>query len=160
MTDTSIRTEAGGEFPADHPIFLALAASRQDGNWQRVIETVPYCAALGMQAREAAGEMWFTLPFHERHIGNMLLPALHGGVVGGFLESCALMYILWRQESQAVPLTIDFSIDYLRSGKAQDTYAACNLTKQGKRVAHITVEAWQESRDKPIAVARAHCLLK
>ncbi|NLR74723.1 PaaI family thioesterase [Leeia aquatica] len=142
-----------------HPVFVALAQSRQDHQYQRVLDSVPYAAGLGMQVTEAAGELWFTLPYQERHVGNMLLPALHGGVIGGFMECCAQLYILWRQESEAIPLTVDFAIDYLRSGRAQDTYAACHLTRQGKRVAHITIEAWQEDRSKPIAVARAHCLL-
>ena len=45
------------------------------------------------------------------------------------------------------------------SGKATTLYAQCEITKQGKRVAHVLIEAWQEDRRKPVAVARAHFLL-
>jgi len=51
-------------------------------------------------------------------------------------------------------------LDYLRAGQDRDTYAFCEVTRQGGRVANIEVHAWQESRDKPIALARAHFLLE
>lgn len=87
------------------------------------------------------------------------MPALHGGLIGGFLENAALLHLMWNRESLEAPKIVDFSLDYLRSGKAQTLYAQCEITKQGKRVAHVLIEAWQEDRKKPVAVARAHFLL-
>jgi acyl-coenzyme A thioesterase PaaI-like protein len=58
------------------------------------------------------------------------------------------------------PKIIDFSLDYLRAGMDQDTYAFCRVTRQGGRVANVEVQAWQTDRDKPIALARAHFLLE
>jgi acyl-coenzyme A thioesterase PaaI-like protein len=87
------------------------------------------------------------------------LPALHGGLIGGFLENAALLHLIWHRESLEAPKIVDFSLDYLRSGRSQTLFARCEITKQGKRVAHVLIEAWQEDRRKPVAVARAHFLL-
>jgi len=88
-----------------------------------------------------------------------MLPALHGGVIGGFLENCAILHLMWARASVEMPKTIDFSIDYLRSGRAQDVFGQCRITRQGKRVAHAHIEAWQSDRNTPIATARIHLLL-
>ena len=125
-----------------------------------VIAAVPYARLMGVECGEdAAGELLFSLPFYERNVGNTTLPALHGGLIGGFLENAALLHLMWNRESLEAPKIVDFSLDYLRSGKAQTLYAQCEITKQGKRVAHVLIEAWQEDRKKPVAVARAHFLL-
>jgi acyl-coenzyme A thioesterase PaaI-like protein len=34
------------------------------------------------------------------------------------------------------------------------------MVKQGKRVAHLRVEAWQSSPDKPIAIGHGNFMLK
>ena len=57
------------------------------------------------------------------------------------------------------PKTIDFTIDYLRSGRARDAYARAEVQKAGRRVANVRVEAWQDARDRPIAAAHGHFLM-
>jgi uncharacterized protein (TIGR00369 family) len=133
---------------------------RDEKRFTEVIAAVPYARLMGVECGEdAAGELLFSLPFYERNVGNTTLPALHGGLIGGFLENAALLHLMWNRESLEAPKIVDFSLDYLRSGKAQTLYAQCEITKQGKRVAHVLIEAWQEDRKKPVAVARAHFLL-
>lgn len=133
---------------------------RDEKRFAEVIAAVPYARLMGVECGEdAAGELLFSLPFYERNVGNTTLPALHGGLIGGFLENTALLHLMWNRESLEAPKIVDFSLDYLRSGKAQTLYAQCEITKQGKRVAHVLIEAWQEDRKKPVAVARAHFLL-
>lgn len=138
-----------------------LLAGKERGNtdYADVIEQIPYAKLLGVQMREENGELLFVLPFKEANVGNTQLPALHGGVIGGFLENSALLHLMWARESLEVPKTVDFSLDYLRSGRAQTLYAQCEITKQGKRVANVVMTAWQDDKAKPIAVARAHFLL-
>ncbi len=58
-----------------------------------------------------------------------------------------------------LPKTIDITVDYLRSGRAVDTWAKGILTRQGRRVANVRVEAWQEDRLRPIAIAHGHFLI-
>ena len=136
-----------------------LHAAKESGNYDEVIEQIPYAKLLGVQMREEGGQPLFILPFDQRNIGNVHLPALHGGAIGGFLENAALLHLVWARESADVPRTIDFSLDFLRSGKAQTLFARCDITKQGKRVANVRMTAWQDDESKPVAVARAHFLL-
>jgi uncharacterized protein (TIGR00369 family) len=136
-----------------------MQLAKESGDYTPVLAQIPYAQLLGVVMREQDGLPLFELPFADRNIGNTLLPALHGGVIGGFLENAALLHLIWARESLEVPRTIDFSLDFLRSGKAQTLYARCDITKQGKRVANVRMTAWQEDESKPVAVARAHFLL-
>lgn len=125
-----------------------------------VLAASPYAQLLGVQMTVADEDRpLFILPFRADNIGNDQLPALHGGVIGGFMETAAILHLVWLRETVDLPRTVDFAIDYLRAGRAQDLFAECSVTRQGKRVAHVQVLAWQDSRDKPVAVARAHFLL-
>ncbi|MEQ6292519.1 PaaI family thioesterase [Vogesella sp. GCM10023246] len=133
---------------------------RDAKRYAEIIAAVPYAQLMGVEFGEAEdGELQFRLPFYERNVGNVTLPALHGGLIGGFLENAALLHLMWNSESLEAPKIVDFSLDYLRSGRAQTLFARCEITKQGKRVAHVLIEAWQDDRSKPVAVARAHFLL-
>ena len=128
--------------------------------FSEIVDALPYVKLMGMQLREdEQGELRFDLPFAERNVGNTALPALHGGLIGGFMESAAMIHLMWNRESLEAPKIVDFSLDYLRPGRPQTLSAQCEITKQGKRVAHVLIEAWQDDRSKPVAVARAHFLL-
>ena len=50
---------------------------------QQFITRIPYAKTLGMEANYNGGKLTTTLRFHENLIGNPLLPALHGGAIGG-----------------------------------------------------------------------------
>jgi uncharacterized linocin/CFP29 family protein len=47
----------------------------------------------------------------------------------------------------------------MRAGLDRDTFAICEISRQGRRVGNCSVLAWQERKSKPIAQARAHFLL-
>jgi uncharacterized protein (TIGR00369 family) len=131
------------------------AATRLEAFLQRV----PYVRFLGMRAELAGDEMTAILPFSQHLVGNVMLPALHGGVIGAFLEMTALSQLSVTQASTRVHKTIDVTIEYLRPGRALTTYARADLRKVGRRIANVHVEAWQEARDQPIAALRGHFLL-
>ena len=120
---------------------------------------VPYVRFLGMQVELAGDELTCLLPFSQHLVGNPMLPALHGGVIGAFLEMTALAQLALVHPSRQVPKTIDVNIDYLRSARGQTTYARANLRKVGRRVANVQVEAWQETRTQPVAGLTGHFLL-
>lgn len=132
---------------------------KESGQYEAILQEMPYAATLGVEMYEENGEIRFVLPFKQKNIGNTALPALHGGVIGGFLETAALLHLIWARESAEIPRTVDFSLDYLRSGKAETLHACCDITKQGRRVANVIMTAWQDDPAKPVAVARAHFLL-
>ena len=123
------------------------------------LDRVPYVRFLGMRAELAGDEMTAVLPFSEHLVGNVMLPALHGGVLGAFLEATALAQLAVVQKSTKAPKTIDVTIEYLRPGRAMTTYARADLRKVGRRVANIHVEAWQDARSSPVAALRGHFLL-
>ena len=81
-----------------------LLAGKEQGcsDYAAVIEQIPYAKLLGVQMREENGELLFVLPFQEANVGNTQLPALHGGVIGGFLENSALLHLMWARESLEV----------------------------------------------------------
>lgn len=134
-----------------------------DGAFESVdafLQRVPYVRYLGMRVEMAGDEMTAVLPFADHLVGNPMLPALHGGVIGAFLEMTALAQLSLAQPGGRVPKTIDVTIEYLRSARAQDTYARATLRKLGRRVANVQVEAWQESRAQPVAGMTGHFLLR
>ena len=101
----------------------------------------------------------FRMPFDPKLIGNPFLPALHGGVVAGFAETAAILHLNQTLQGAKLPKGIDFSLDYLRAGRPEETFAMCEVVRVGARVALVYVRLWQRSPDYPIAVARAHFLL-
>lgn len=118
---------------------------------------MPYAAFIGLQiGHDASGSPLFLLPEKRDNIGNIFLPALHGGLMAGFAESCATLFLMHSAQLEHPPKIINLSLDYLRSGHAQNLYARCHLTRQGKRIAHVSVSAWQSDPDKPVLLARVH----
>lgn len=67
-----------------------------------------------------------------------------------------MLHLLMFMGIPHLPKIIDFSIDYLRAGHYRDTYAQCQVWRQGRRVANVAITAWQTRQTEPIATARAH----
>jgi uncharacterized protein (TIGR00369 family) len=124
-----------------------------------LVATTPYTKYLGIALERDGDEYICRLPYRPDLIGNPLLPALHGGAIGALLESAAIFHLIATAEAATIPKTINLSIDYLRPGRPLDTFARGVATRQGRRVANVRVEAWQESRDRPIAAAHGLFLL-
>jgi len=124
-----------------------------------VLGSIPYAKFIGMRAELAGDEMTAVLPFSEHIVGNPMLPAIHGGVLGAFMEMTALAQLSVAETLKRQPRTIDVSIEYLRSGRPLTTFARAHIKKVGRRIANVHVEAWQEQRAAPIAALRGHFLL-
>ncbi len=123
------------------------------------LAAVPYARFLGVEVTFNGDEMTAMLQFSDHLIGNPVLPAIHGGVLGAFMELTAIAQLAALAPSARRPRTIDVSIDYLRSGRPQATFARAEVKKVGRRVANVLVEAWQEQRAAPIAALRAHFMV-
>jgi acyl-coenzyme A thioesterase PaaI-like protein len=124
-----------------------------------LLQRLPYARFLGVRLELHGDEMTGVLPFAEHLIGNPMLPALHGGVIGAFMEMTAIGQLLVAENLMRQPRPVDVSIDYLRSGRPADTYARAAIKKVGRRIANVQVEAWQEARAAPIAALHGHFLL-
>ncbi|MBI2384126.1 MAG: PaaI family thioesterase [Gammaproteobacteria bacterium] len=142
----------------------ARRLAREGGDLSLLRARVPYAAFLDVQVTLDQGVPRFRMPFRRSLIGNTVLPAIHGGAVAGFMENAAILHLLLLLEETRVPKSIDFSIDYLRSANPVDTYAACEVARQGRRVAQVQIRCWQDEeghpgRQREIAIGRAHFLL-
>jgi uncharacterized protein (TIGR00369 family) len=137
-----------------------LAAAKQSGDYQALLDAVPYSTFLGLTARFDGDVLITTMRYADHLIGNPALPALHGGTVGALLESAAIFELLVRAETVVLPKTITLTVDFLRSGRPLDTHARAFVTRQGRRVTNVRVEAWQDDHERPIAAAAAIFLVK
>ncbi len=124
-----------------------------------VLERIPYARFIGMKADLAGDEMTAILPFSDHLVGNPALPAIHGGVLGAFMEMTALAQLSIKEGQARQPRVIDVSIEYLRSGRPKTTFARAEIKKVGRRIANVHVEAWQDERSAPIAFLRGHFLV-
>jgi uncharacterized protein (TIGR00369 family) len=123
---------------------------------EATLARIPYARFLGVRGELAGDEMTLILPFSPHLIGNPQLPAIHGGVLGAFLEMTALAQLSIAQGLTRQPRPIDVTVEYLRSGRALESYARAEIKRMGRRVANVHVEAWQETRSRPIAALHGH----
>lgn len=152
---------------------VQVVKQRRDAALQKLVAAVPYMQFLGIQIDRRGDELTAILPFDEKLIGNPMLPALHGGVTAAFLEVTAIMELSWAmiwEDMEAgkatedaprvhLPKTIDFTVDYLRSGLPRDAYARARVNRSGRRYASVHVEAWQDNRSRLFAQATGHFLM-
>jgi uncharacterized protein (TIGR00369 family) len=132
-----------------------MAAAKASQDYQGLIDLVPYAGFLGLTVAVQGDELITTMRYGDHLIGNPSLPALHGGTLGALLESAAIFELLWRAETAVLPKTITLTIDYLRSGAPIDTHARGIVTRQGRRITNVRMEAWQADRNAPVATAHA-----
>ncbi|MFP3676252.1 PaaI family thioesterase [Pseudomonas sp. SIMBA_041] len=133
-----------------------LQQAHEKGDYASLLHLIPYAKLIGVECSRVGDDLLFRLPANKDNIGNPLLPAIHGGVIAGFMELSAALHLLIFTGSPGVPKIIDFSLDYLRAGQFRDTWAKCQVCRQGRRVANMAVTAWQSTEAEPIATARAH----
>ncbi|GAA6165927.1 PaaI family thioesterase [Pelagimonas sp. KU-00592-HH] len=156
---------------------VQVVKQRRDAALNALVHGVPYVQFMGIEFERRGDELTAVMPFDEKLIGNPMLPALHGGAIAGFLETTAVIglawSVLWEEIETGVldadelalghlprlPKTIDFNIDYLRSGLPRDAYARARVNRSGRRYASVHVEAWQDQRAKLFAQATGHFLM-
>ena len=126
---------------------------------ERQLAGLPYARTLGVEPQIEDGLFTLVLPYRATNIGNPVLPALHGGAVGGFMEICAIVQLMLDMERDGYPKPIGISVDYLRRGRPEDTFARADIQRLGTRVANVRVTAWQGREDKPIATLHGNFLL-
>ncbi|MGJ5010996.1 PaaI family thioesterase [Bradyrhizobium oligotrophicum] len=119
--------------------------------------TSPFARCLGIRLAENETLM---MPFSQQIIGNPVLPAIHGGMTGAFLETAAIITVMRELGASAPPKPIGLTINYLRSGRALDSIASASIVKQGRRVVAFEARAWQDDDTKPIATAFGHFMLR
>ncbi|MCU0701117.1 MAG: PaaI family thioesterase [Myxococcaceae bacterium] len=141
-------------------IQAVVSLARATGNWQLVLDAVPYFRFLGLTLERIDGRLRARMAFSEHLVGNPTLPALHGGTLGALLEMVAQCEVLDRAASEVLPKTITLTVDYLRSGAPVDTFAVAEVVRRGRRVATVKARAFQQDPQSPIALATVHLLVR
>ncbi|MEM7214643.1 MAG: PaaI family thioesterase [Pseudomonadota bacterium] len=89
--------------------------------------------------------------FAERHLGNIWIRSLHGGVTGSMIElSAEAETRLHTSDSEELKI-VSSSIDYLRISKDVDLFARTDIERLSKRLSVVNVTCWQDDEDIPIA---------
>ena len=156
---------------------VQIVKQRRDAALNALVGAVPYIRYLGVRFDRRGDELTAILPFDDKLIGNPMLPALHGGVTAAFLEVTAVISLSWSYlwediESGTLdfdiagalhlprlPKTVDFSVDYLRSGLPRDAYARARINRAGRRYASVHVEGWQDNRNRLFAQGTGHFVM-
>jgi len=137
-----------------------LCVSNDPADFQALLDKIPYARFLGITVERDGGDIITALPFQDMLVGNPLIPALHGGVIGAFLEVTATIEILRDTACERLPKPVDISIDYLRAGRPLMTRARAVMSKRGRRVVNVRAEAWQDDPGHAIAAMHGHFLMK
>ena len=156
---------------------VQVVKQRRDAALKALVAGVPYIAFLGIDFERHGDELTAVMAYDDKLLGNPILPALHGGATAAFLEVAAIIELSWSQLWQDIesgriapesirsknlphlPRTIDFTVDYLRSGLPRDAYARARVNRSGRRYASVHVEAWQDNRTRLFAQATGHFLM-
>jgi len=162
---------------AKRPETVQVIKQRRDAALRALVSGVPYIQFMGIAFERRGDELTGVMPFKETLIGNPLLPALHGGATAAFLEVTAVITLSWSflwndlesgalelekltpEELPRLPKTVDFTVDYLRSGLPRDAYARATINRSGRRYASVHVEAWQDNRARLYAQATGHFVM-
>ncbi|EAR50913.1 hypothetical protein OG2516_13611 [Oceanicola granulosus HTCC2516] len=152
---------------------MQVVKQRRDAALDALVAHSPYVRFLGIRFDRRGDELTALLPYADHLIGNPALPAIHGGVTAAFLETTALVVLAWSlmwermetgpppepPEPPRWPKTIDFTVDYLRTGLPRDAYARARVNRSGRRYASVHVEGWQDNRERLFAQATGHFLM-
>jgi uncharacterized protein (TIGR00369 family) len=138
-----------------------LAGARASGELSRLLEAIPYARFLGLTVQRDPddGTPRATMQYADHLIGDAGIPAIHGGTLAALMESGAILRVLADPGTTILPRTITITIDYLRSARAVDTHCKTRIIRQGRRVAVVWAEAYQDDPDKPVASAVVHLLV-
>lgn len=123
------------------------------------VGAIPYARLLDIRIESTPDGIVCVMPYRHEIVGNIVLPAIHGGVVGAFLELTALLQLLEISGTERVARPINFSIDYLRSAGPRDVRGRAEIVKHGRRIANVRVLAWQDDPAKPVAAGIGNFLL-
>ncbi|GJL92198.1 PaaI family thioesterase [Hyphococcus sp.] len=114
----------------------------------------PIAAWLGFSATREGDDVVYTLAQAERHIGNQLIRALHGGAIASFLEFSSQAALHAHFEGLRKITTVNADVDYLSSARAENMKARVRFVRLGRRLAFVEAMGWQRDETAPVAIAR------
>lgn len=128
----------------------------------RDLQMPPYAQSLDMTVTGLHdGSPLIEMPFAQKVQGRPGF--LHGGAISGLLEMAAvaaIAYALRERGDDARFKQVNVTVDFMRGGTPQISYAVGTITRLGRTMANVQSRAWQDDPAKPMAIATLHYLLK
>lgn len=128
----------------------------------RDLQLPPYAQSLDMTVSGLHdGSPLIVMPFAQKVQGRPGF--LHGGAISGLLEMAAvaaIAYALRERGDDARFKQVNVTVDFMRGGTPQISYAVGTITRLGRTMANVQSRAWQDDPAKPMAIATLHYLLK
>lgn len=137
----------------------SIKVLKASGRFAEINTQIPYAGFVGLACSIEDGRLLTQLRRRRSNVGNVMIGAVHGGVVGALLEHAAILQLLWELDLERLPRIVNISVDYLRPCLEGDTFARGLIVRQGRRIANVRVDAWQSDPARPVAAAHAHFLL-
>ena len=160
MRGTSVRRFDAGPPPEPMPATSSEATSRTALADNTDNTARSYADYLGLEVLAEKDGLQLRLPYQDVLIGNFLLPALHGGVLGALIEEAARVAV--RTDLRETPLLriLNCNIDYHRPARPMDTFASVKIARRTRRTMLVDVVCWQSKECSPVATGRVQILLE
>ena len=132
----------------------SIRQMKAEGRFPQVNSLIPYTGYIGLEVEQLGDRVESVLRYQRSNIGNPMIPAIHGGVVGAALEHAAIVETLYTLESETLPRVINITISYMRPVLAKDMRMRAELVRSGRRVANVHAYAWQDDPSRWVASAQ------
>ncbi len=114
---------------------------------------LPLCQAMDIGLADTE-DLVFQLPYSPELIGDPATGVIHGGAISTLLDSALGSVAISHPENNFNTATVDLRIDYMRPAKPECTiFASAEVYQTTRHIAFLRGIAWDERRDKPIAMA-------
>lgn len=132
------------------------------GTDDAALDMLPYAKLLGLRFSARDGVICLSMPYTPELIGGP--GRLHGGTIGGLLEFAGALVVAAELVRQNQPVAviakpINVTVDFLREGKLETTFASGTVTRLGRRIANVSTQAWQNDRSRLIAAAHMNVMV-
>lgn len=121
-----------------------------------------YARALGIVVADGSEDEAPLLSLAFDHALEGRPGAWHGGAIAGLLETAgyaALRSALDAEGRHPQLKPINVTVQYLSTGRTRESQARGRVVRLGRRVANLSIEAWQDDPQRPIATAVMNVLL-
>ncbi|MCW8836764.1 MAG: PaaI family thioesterase [Rhodospirillales bacterium] len=138
-----------------------LKKLREAGDFGAINRRIPYSSFVSLESGEDDKGLLTILRPRESNMGNTLIRAVHGGVVGALIEHAGVMQVMKDTAPEHLPKIINLTVEYLRPCLVdEEAFARGIMVKLGRRIANVRVEVWQSDPERPVAVGHAHFLVE
>ena len=127
----------------------------KDNIAKQFMKAIPFSTELSMSLDMIEnGYATISMPYDKRFVGDLSTGVLHGGVVSSLLDSCCGAAVMCHPSVPAIPSTLDFRIDYMRTATPNHRIAAkAECYHVTRSIAFVRATAYDEDESRPVATA-------